>query len=868
MAGMGTAWIKMRRLAGSPRARRPGRRVPAVVIATTVAAVVAGALVPASAARASSAAVQPGINYVALGDSYSSGEGNPPFENGTDGFTGVTANHDFCHRSPVAYPHILASTLQTAPLLFYACSGARTFNITTQPQQNGAEPPQITEPGVNPSANLITLTIGGDDAGFATVLGACVMQKLKADLGNALDPIGSWLGLDHQDPSCADSANFTSTVNQQILNLLGPAQGVFTALRKATDPVNTSIIAADYPLLFPTTQAEQNCIELAPFLTNADQNWLNLEGGVLDGTVIAAATFAGVNMIDVRDAAAGHAICGNGGAWANGGTIASGGGNSLIPLSGSFHLNAAGHAAYAAAFTQFINNATVLTPEGLPANPAPTGAAAKKPAAAAATPDSITKLEVAPAGAAFQGCQKTFRPGERVEVTGNGFAPSAAVTVYTSSPGQASMVQQAGAVTADSSGAIDAVVTIPLNATGFTAAGTSGGLIGLDAIGIGADGASHADALSYVSLASRRSLCGGATPLAGGELHSLVVNSDGTVSAMGLNTSGQLGNGTLASSATPVQVSGLSGVSEVSAGDLSSYALKSDGTVYAWGDNTFGQLGDGTVTSSTIPQQVSGLSNVEQIAAGNDHVLAVNADGTVEGWGLNNAGQLGDGNTLSSATPVTVQGLSNVVQVAAGGLPTTAGHSVALESDGTVWTWGYGKHGQLGLGSNSSNPVPTQVPGLTGIVQVAASGDNTYALKSDGTVYAWGDDGFAQIGNPGSANNQNTPLQVTIANATVIAAGSAHALAITADGNVWGWGDNNTFQLGDLGACGKTCVTPTQAFDLTGAAEIAAGEVHSLAETTNGTVYAWGDNSAGELGDGTTFAAPLPETVSGVTAEH
>ncbi|MBO0730481.1 MAG: RCC1 repeat-containing protein, partial [Acidimicrobiaceae bacterium] len=182
--------------------------------------------------------------------------------------------------------------------------------------------------------------------------------------------------------------------------------------------------------------------------------------------------------------------------------------------------------------------------------------------------------------------------------------------------------------------------------------------------------------------------------------------------------------------------------------------------------------------------------------------------------------------------------------------------------------WGYGKHGQLGQGSNSTNPVPTQVPGLTGIVQIAASGDNTYALKSDGTVYAWGDDGFNQIGNTGAANNQNTPLQVNISGVTSIAAGNDHALAIKTDGTVWGWGDDNTLQLGDGGVCNKTCVTPVQALGLTSTVAIAGGNVHSLAETTDGTVWAWGDNSAGELGDGTTFVSIVPEPVTGVTAEH
>lgn len=143
-------------------------------------------------------------------------------------------------------------------------------------------------------------------------------------------------------------------------------------------------------------------------------------------------------------------------------------------------------------------------------------------------------------------------------------------------------------------------------------------------------------------------------------------------------------------------------------------------------------------------------------------------------------------------------------------------------------------------------------------MQIAANGDNTYALKSDGTVYAWGDDGYGQIGNTSASNNQNTPLQSNISDVTAIAAGGTTAMAIKTDGTVRDWGDNNTGQLGDGAACGKTCVTPVQAIGLTGTGSIAGGYVHSLAETINGSVYGWGSNAEGQLGNGTTTVATEP----------
>lgn len=860
---------------------RPIRMISAVGICVVVAGLALVVRAPAAAAS-----VQSNLNYVALGDSYSSGEGIPPFDPGTDG------NGDYCHRNSLfAYPAYLSSAYNTAAMKFYACSGAPTGAVTGDLYW-WTEPPQWTRPGVDTTANLVTLTVGGDDAGFSPVLQACIKQKILATLYNAaIGPIGQWLGFG-KDPSCANSTTFTSSVDAQVNSVTTNVEQSYATLRSITDPVHTSIVAADYPLIFPTTQAEQTCIQLSPYLTTDDQNWLNSEGNTLDTNLQTAAAQAGVNMVDVRSLFAGHAVCGNSGAWINGVSTASGGGSSPIGFVGSFHPNVSGQGGYATAFENFINSATNLTPEGLPANPAPiTGAApaaapagpsraagstrppgSTKPATSTATtagPDTITRLTVSPTtGVTYASCEGTYRVGQQVRVTGSGFAPSASVTVYASSNGLTNGEQQIGTVTADSTGAIDTVVAIPLGATGLDQGSSNANLLGLDAIGIGADGSSHADASAMVQLATQRSICGGATPLAGGEYHTLAVSSDGTVSAWGNNSYGQLGTGTTASSTTAVQVSGLSGASEVTAGDVSSYALTSTGSVYAWGNNSYGQLGTGSTTSSAVPVQVTGVSNVLQLAAGNDHVLALNSDGTVDAWGLNNAGQLGNTTSGYSPTPVAVPGLSHVVQVAAGGLPGWAGHSVALESDGTVWTWGYGKHGQLGLGADASTPTPTQVPGLTGIVQVAANGDNTYALKSDGTVYAWGDDGYGQIGNVNAANNQDTPLQVNITNVNSIAAGGTVGMAIKTDGTVWDWGDNNAGQLGDGAACGKTCVTPVQAIGLTGTGSIAGGYVHSLAEEISGNVYGWGNNSYGQLGDGSTIVATEPTQATGVTAEH
>ncbi len=334
----------------------------------------------------------------------------------------------------------------------------------------------------------------------------------------------------------------------------------------------------------------------------------------------------------------------------------------------------------------------------------------------------------------------------------------------------------------------------------------------------------------------------GVTAIAGGEEHSLALKGDGTVWAWGDNGTGELGANTFGSSFsnTPLQVLGpggvgdLAGVTAIAGGDLWSLALKSDGTVWAWGWNVYGQLGNGTNTTSNTPVQVSGLSGVTAIAAGN-HGLALKSDGTVWAWGDNSFGELGNGTNTTSNTPVQVLGLSGVTAIAAG-----VRHSLALKSDGTIWAWGANSSGQLGNGTNTNSNTPLQVSGLSGVTAIAgANANNTYALKSDGTVWAWGDNFFGELGN-GTFTPSNTPAQVVgtgavgyLSGVTVIASGSFLGLALKSDGTVWAWGLNESGQLGN--GTNTNSNTPVQVLGtggvgyLSGVTAIAGGGFFSLA---------------------------------------
>lgn len=298
-----------------------------------------------------------------------------------------------------------------------------------------------------------------------------------------------------------------------------------------------------------------------------------------------------------------------------------------------------------------------------------------------------------------------------------------------------------------------------------------------------------------------------------------------------------------------------------------SAVLSNLSTVRTWGANGFGQLGNGSTSDSHTPVKMAKFSNnLTAIATGGGHVLALdNTNGTVMAWGYNAYGQLGNNSTASSSTPVNVllsggtTHFSGVKAIAAG-----SQHSLALAGDDTVWAWGYNGFGQLGNNSTTNSPMPVQVKkaggiALTGITAIAAGGDFSLALDGSGVVWAWGNNTKGQLGVSSTTSTSLTAVQVdSLTGITKIAAGVAHGLAIDSSGAVWGWGYNAFGQLGQPVNTTSPSIFMALQITLPGAATaISAGSGHSLA-IINDSVYAWGYNFYGQLGNGAALKSETP----------
>ena len=333
----------------------------------------------------------------------------------------------------------------------------------------------------------------------------------------------------------------------------------------------------------------------------------------------------------------------------------------------------------------------------------------------------------------------------------------------------------------------------------------------------------------------------------------------------GYNMTGGLGDSTIIGRSSPVTTAaGGANWKQVACGGAFTAAIKTDGTLWTWGYNQWGTLGNNTTVNTSSPvTTIAGGTNWQKISCGsNNYTLAIKTDGTLWTCGYNTKGALGDNTTVHKSSPVTtVAGGTNWKQVSGGN-----NHATAIKTDGTLWMWGDNSSGQLGDNTTvaKSSPVTTAggkggVSGTADWKQVAGGTGHTAAVKTDGTLWTWGLNDNGQLGD-NTTLAKSSPV-TTIAGGTnwkQVAGGAYHNAAVKTDGTLWTWGYNGFGGLGDNTTVNKSSPVTT----ITGGTnwkQVAAGNGITAAVKTDGTLWNWGYN-IGSLGDNTVVAKSSPVT--------
>ena len=354
--------------------------------------------------------------------------------------------------------------------------------------------------------------------------------------------------------------------------------------------------------------------------------------------------------------------------------------------------------------------------------------------------------------------------------------------------------------------------------------------------------------------------------LALGYLHSCARKTDGKVRCWGENGAGQLGDGIPFEAGTrpvrvvPQDVAGVDDAIELASGLSHSCVIRRGGGVACWGLNTFGQLGDGTTTRSSSAVTVTGVAGAISLAAGTSFTCALLSGGAVSCWGANYSGQLGDNSKVNRPTAAPVQGLTGAVSLAAG-----EHHACAVVAKAKVMCWGKNDEGQLGNGSTVESLVPTPLASLDDVVQVVAASRFTCARLAFGQVNCWGANTLGQLGtgSPNAAPNPS-PAITAVSDAVSIWVGYEHACAARRGGEVSCWGAAGEGQVGSGSVPADASVPrPTTVVGISGALAVSTGGDHSCGTTSTGGIFCWGSNTLGQLGNGTKERAFAAVPVSG-----
>jgi alpha-tubulin suppressor-like RCC1 family protein len=297
----------------------------------------------------------------------------------------------------------------------------------------------------------------------------------------------------------------------------------------------------------------------------------------------------------------------------------------------------------------------------------------------------------------------------------------------------------------------------------------------------------------------------------------------------------------------------------ISTGANHTLALKSNGTLWAWGYNFGGGLGINSTANSLVPVQVGTAVDWKSISAGNLHSLAIKTNGTLWAWGYNDFGQIGDNTTVNRLVPIQIGAATNWKQVSCGDQ-----HSLALKTDGTLYAWGNNDFGRLGTGLSGNLLIPTQVGTATDWEFISAGSGHSIAKKTNSSLWSWGNNTFGQLGLNSTAANISVPTVIsTLIPWTTVSAGVLHNLAVKSDGTLWAWGNNSAGEVGDNTTTRRNA--PVQVSAATNWSDISAGYGISAARKSNGTIWTWGRNALGQLGNNTLIDKSIPTQLGTAT---
>ena len=296
---------------------------------------------------------------------------------------------------------------------------------------------------------------------------------------------------------------------------------------------------------------------------------------------------------------------------------------------------------------------------------------------------------------------------------------------------------------------------------------------------------------------------------------------------------------------------------KISTGSQYNLAIDNEGNIWSWGYNYHGQLGDGTKVDKISPVQITTETKFKEVSAGNgyDHSLAIDEEGNIWSWGCNKKGQLGDGTTTDSYNPKKITTGTKFIKIEAGCLV-----SFAIDENRDLWGWGDNRWGQLGYETEDIKNIPTKLNLNIKVKDISAKYYHNLLIDTEGNIWSWGDNGHGQVGNGNKEDSVKKPIQILQGTkfskvATVI----YFSLALDTNGNLWTWGWNNYGQLGN--GTQTDCYIPKQIQTETSFSQIGAMSDFSVALDIDGNIWAWGNNGGGQLGDGTTVNKTKPQKI-------